>query len=319
VLRLLASGPTGPLLLTLGERPLRTKGLTRRLPVYSPRTIYRCAGRLTELHLLERREEPGVPSKVTHSLTAPFGQELRALVRTFAFASTAQRPDGGIDRELWSRLGQIADLWDSGIAKELSFGPRSATELAMAANGLTYHQVERRLHLLSAGGLLGERAVAARGRRYELSGSGRRAMALVAGAGRWRRRYVGPRAGAGLTATEMATVLRVALPLVQLPQHTGRSVALGVVGEDEGRNGDGAEDTVWAVVREDGALRLTEPGAGSPDGWAAGRMKTWLLALLDGKRGRMRAGGDLEFVNAALIRLHAELWPHGRRGSGSGI
>src|SRR5207237_5462876 len=79
VLRLLSFGATGAILMALGEGPLRTKGLTERVPGYAPRTIYRYAGKLAELEVIEREEEPGVPSKVVHALSDPCGTELYTL------------------------------------------------------------------------------------------------------------------------------------------------------------------------------------------------------------------------------------------------
>src|SRR5215213_11976278 len=76
VLRLLSAGATGAILMALGEGPLRTKELTERVPGYAPRTIYRYAGKLAELEVVEREEEPGVPSKVVHTLSDPCGTEL---------------------------------------------------------------------------------------------------------------------------------------------------------------------------------------------------------------------------------------------------
>src|SRR5215212_1116746 len=75
VLRLLGAGATGAILMALGEGPLRTKELTQRVPGYAPRTIYRYSGKLAELDVIEREEEPGVPSKVVHTLTEDCGSE----------------------------------------------------------------------------------------------------------------------------------------------------------------------------------------------------------------------------------------------------
>src|SRR5690242_11597572 len=67
-LRLLSAGASGAILMALGPGPLRTKALTGRVRGYTPRTVYRYASKLTELGVIERQEEPGVPSKVVHSL-----------------------------------------------------------------------------------------------------------------------------------------------------------------------------------------------------------------------------------------------------------
>ena len=105
VLRLLSTGATGAILMVLGEGPLRTKGLTERVPGYAPRTIYRYAGKLAELEVIEREEEPGVPSKVVHALRDPCGTDLYTLVNRFADASLTRLPDGRIDATPGPRWG----------------------------------------------------------------------------------------------------------------------------------------------------------------------------------------------------------------------
>src|SRR5215216_3975976 len=120
VLRLLSAGATGAILMALGEGPLRTKNLTERVPGYAPRTIYRYAGKLAELEVVEREEEPGVPSKVVHTLTDPCGTELYTLVNRFADASLTRLPDGRIDAHAWASLGLLADMWEAGMVEDLS-------------------------------------------------------------------------------------------------------------------------------------------------------------------------------------------------------
>jgi DNA-binding HxlR family transcriptional regulator len=136
--------------MALGEGPLRTKELTERVRGYTPRTVYRYASKLNELGVIERQEEPGVPSKVVHSLTDPCGRELHGLVD--ADASLTRLPGGEIDAHAWGSLGLLADLWESGMIEALNFGPRSPTELARGEHGLSYHQVNRRAGLFAIGG-----------------------------------------------------------------------------------------------------------------------------------------------------------------------
>src|SRR3954467_3117862 len=97
VLRLLSAGATGAILMALGKGPLRTKTLTEQVPGYAPRTIYRYANKLAELEVVEREEEPGVPSKVVHTLSEACGAELYELVNRFADASMTRPPDGRRD------------------------------------------------------------------------------------------------------------------------------------------------------------------------------------------------------------------------------
>src|SRR5690242_4404672 len=176
VLRLLSAGATGEILMALGEGPLRTKNLTERVPGYTPRTIYRYAGKLAELDVVEREEEPGVPSKVVHTLTDPCGSELHKVVSAYAGAAMTRLPDGRIDAHSWASLGLLADLWESRMVEVLACDPRSPTELARGPHGLSYHQVNRRAGLFKVGGLLTEWAGPGRRRCYALTDKTRQAM-----------------------------------------------------------------------------------------------------------------------------------------------
>ncbi|MGN6274586.1 MAG: winged helix-turn-helix transcriptional regulator [Solirubrobacterales bacterium] len=104
VLRLLSSGANGAILMALGDGPLRTRELTERVRGYAPRTVYRYTGKLVGAGLVERHEEPGVPSKVTHSLTRPSGQELHDLLEAYAEASLRRLPSGEICAYAWGSL-----------------------------------------------------------------------------------------------------------------------------------------------------------------------------------------------------------------------
>jgi DNA-binding HxlR family transcriptional regulator len=255
ILRLLGAGASGPILMALGEGPLRTKELTERVRGYTPRTIYRYSNRLAESGIVERHEEPGVPSKVTHALTAPMGRELHALVLAYAETSFTRLPDGRIDAHAWGSLAMVAELWESGLIEELNLGPRSPTELAQLEHGLSYHQVNRRAGLFANGGFLREDAALDKRRVYSLTEKSRRAMALIAGIGRWRRRHVVASGASGLTAREAGELLRTALPLVTLPEHGDKSLGIEIT---PASTRAGAADAVWAIVATEGNVLSCE-------------------------------------------------------------
>ena len=306
VLRLLSAGATGAILMALGEGPLRTKGLTEQVPGYAPRTIYRYAGKLAELEVVEREEEPGVPSKVVHMLTDPCGTELFGLVDRFADASMTRLPDGRIDAHAWATLGLLADLWEAGMVEELSCDPRSPTELAKGPHGLSYHQVNRRAGLFKTAGLLGEWEAPGRRRCYALTEKTRRAMGMVAKIARWRDRYVVAEDEEGMTAAEMATVLRTALPLVKVPEHAGKRLKLCVLSEDEAPGSE--EELVWVEVEEDGGLHTCAAPSDEVDAWGRGRVDSWIPALLDGDVRKILVGEDDRLIGECLERLHEALW-----------
>jgi DNA-binding HxlR family transcriptional regulator/Fe2+ or Zn2+ uptake regulation protein len=306
VLRLLSAGATGAILMALGEGPLRTKNLTERVPGYAPRTIYRYAGKLAELEVIEREEEPGVPSKVVHTLTDPCGTELYDLVNRFADASLTRLPDGRIDAHAWASLGFLADLWEAGMVEELSCEAKSPTELARGPHNLSYHQVNRRAGLFKTGGLLGEFQGPGRRRCYELTEKARRKMGLVVGIARWRHHHVVAEDEEGMTAPEMATTLRAALPLVKIPEHRRKCLRLNLLAENEGAGTEG--EAVWAEVEADGTIQPCASPTAASDGWGRGKVRAWIPLLLDGEPDRVLVGEDEELVGDCLAGLYDALW-----------
>lgn len=291
--------------MALGEGPLRTKSLTEAVPGYAPRTIYRYAGKLAELEVIEREEEPGIPSKVVHRLSNPCGAELYELVNRFADASLTRLPDGRIDAHAWGSLGLLADLWEAGMVEELACEGKSPTELARGPHGLSYHQVNRRAGLFKTSGLLTEWQGPGRRRCYGLTEKTRRKMGLIAGIARWRHHHVVAEDEEGMTATEMATVLRLLLPLANLPEHAGKCLRLSVRGEEEA----GAEgEEVWARVEPSGEIVSCADAPAEPDGWGRGMVKDWIPMILDGRDDQVLVGGNGKLVCEALRDLYEVLW-----------
>lgn len=305
VLRLLSSGATGAILMALGEGPMRTMELTQRVPGYSPRTIYRYAGRLAELEVIAREEEPGVPSKVIHALTDECGAELYQLVDRFADASLTRLPDGRIDATAWASLGLLADLWEAGMVEDLACEGRSATQLAQGEHGLSYHQVQRRANQFKAGGLLAMSPGGGNRRCYELTEKTRRKMGLLAGIARWRDRHVIAEDEEGMTVGEMATLLRAALPLATVFGRCGQCLRLSVrSAEDAGAQGE----EVWAEVEADGRIHSCVDPATESNAWGRATIEDWQAVLLDGEIKAVLVGGEEELVTACLESLYGALW-----------
>lgn len=311
VLRLLSAGATGEILMALGEGPLRTKGLTERVPGYAPRTIYRYAGKLAELEVVDREEEPGVPSKVVHTLSDPCGSELYEVISRYVDTAMTRLPDGRVDAHSWASLGLLADLWESGMVEELACDPRSPTELAQGRHGLSYHQVNRRAGLFRISGFLTEWAGPGRRRCYALTEKTRRAMGLIAGIGRWRHHHVVADDEEGMTCEEMVTTLKTSLPLVGLPEHSGKCLQLQVVREDMPAGLEGK--AIWAEVEEDGSVRSCADSPSSFDAWSRGKVATWIPAILEGDSRRVLVGGEERLIGDCLECLHQALWSPERR------
>jgi DNA-binding HxlR family transcriptional regulator len=306
MLKLLGNGASGPILMALGPRSLRTKKLTEKVPIYAPRTVYRHARKLAEVGLVDREEVAGVPSTVIHSLS-PAGRDLYRLIGTFSAASAPWVTGPGSGEGIWTVCGLLGEMWTCGWIEELGHGGRSATELAEATAAMTFHQVSRRTHQLLSWSLIYESTARGHRKRYQLSDQTRHSMGLIVGLGRWRQQHVEGEADGGLTVGEMATtVLRASLPLLQLPEHQERSIKLGIVGTT-GADAQRGSAGLSAHVSAAGTIRCVKEKA-SEDAWAIGTVNTWFAALLDGTRKEMRTGGDDVFVKDCLERLYEMLW-----------
>lgn len=306
ILRLLGSGPGAQILMALGSRSLRTEQLAERVQDFSSRSVYRYVSRMEAHDLIDRRREPGVPSKVVLSLREPTGRELFRLLRTFTATASSRAFSRGRWSGPWSPMNLLSELWQLGFVKELSREPRPVTELSQVAQNLTYHQVNRRVGLFHSGGLLLASPTKRAGRQYSLSDYGRSCMALVAGIGRWRRHVIADGIP-GLSVGEMATVLRAVIPLARLPHHREMTLSLGVSG-DVDESGHRTVQTLGVGIDGSGKPCCLGDVDDQADGSAVATTNTWFSALLDGNRGRVQVRGDLTLVDSLLTGLYDVLW-----------
>ncbi|MFL5834502.1 MAG: winged helix-turn-helix transcriptional regulator [Solirubrobacterales bacterium] len=306
LLRLFGAAAPGAILLALAGGPLRTKDLTTRVPGYAPRTIYRYASKLGEIGAIEREEEPGVPSKVVHSLADPCGIELCELVDRFGRATLQALPGGEIVPHSWGSVTLLADLWESGMFKELIAGPCTATELARVSHDLSFHQVSRRINLFMIGGMLCEAEDGLKRRRYELTEQARRGVGLIAALGSWRERYAGAPGETGLTLGETADVVRAVVPLVVLPEHAGECFRLEVA-QPGGNNGDEGE-IVWLELDPEGRAVAYPGPLEQCDGWGHGEAGDWIEALVRGEAKVATGGTESAAVDDCLEEMQAALW-----------
>lgn len=298
LLTFIGSGTVGPIIVALGPRALHTNALTQRLPAYSPRTIYRHSRRLSELGLIEREEAGGVPSSVLQRLS----ESGRALYRILdSHAKGDDGPEAGANGAgTWTACALIGEMWELGWIQALSQHGQSASELTVAASGLSRHQVASRIRQLQAWDLLHKSSIRGQAKRYQLSDRGRRGTALILALAHWRERHIKGAAAAGLSPPDTAAALRACLPLLKLPTHLEARLSFGVAGLGDEGSGDTA--TVSAHLQA-GKVRCVKDPA-KPDSWAAGTVQSWLAAIVDGKHGSLRTGGDCALVDALLTRLH---------------
>lgn len=179
-------------------------------------------------------------------------------------------------------LRALGEMWGLGLVRQLSREPRSLVELLGGIEGLSYHQLRYRTLRYREAGLLTDSARDGREVELHLTDAARRQTGAIAAVGRWRQRRSAEGSTTGLSAEEMATVLRAALPLA--PQRE-RRVDLFVTGPD-------------------GEARVAGQPGQETAGSARAPVETWFAVLLDGDRGEVRSDGDRGLVDACLTRLH---------------
>lgn len=305
LLRFFGAGTAGSILLALRDRPLRTGELADAVPGFAPRTVYRHVAALVQLGAVERWERKAVPSHVVYSLT-PAGTELLALIQVFARASLEIQPDGQVVPHAWRPAALLADLWESTMFDRLGVAPSTMTQLAHVSEGLSFHQVDRRVQQLLQEGFIREVDATGRRRHYELTESARRATALIVALGYWRERHLLVGGEPGLTADEVKEVMKAALSLVLLRRYGGKSLALSVTEMANGSWKDG--EVVWAAVGPNGTIDCNADPQGDVDGWAAAGIDRWTDALLRGKGTGIRVGGHKQMIAAARRGMYRALW-----------
>lgn len=305
VLELISSAAAGPILLTLGKRPLRTGQLTEEIPTFAPRTVYRRTAELTDLGLLERLETQGVPSTVLHRLAPGRGRDLLRTLDAYASVELPRDFQGKIDEAGWTTIRLLGEMWGWGWFEELAGGRRCSTELSEATPGLSFHQAKRRCRLLRSHHLLELATDRCRGTPYQLAPRARRGMALVVGVARWRQRHLLGGKQPAMNISEMGTILRACIPLIKLPGHPEAAIKFGGIGPD-GVGGPRSEAVV-GMMGSDGRMRCSDPDAPA-EAWVLGTVDAWISAMLGGRRGRIRTGGDHQLAQAGLTALHDALW-----------
>jgi hypothetical protein len=129
-------------------------------------------------------------------------------------------------------------------------------------------------------------------------------MGLIVGIARWRHHHAVPPTEEGLTAAEMATVLKVALPLVRVTGHQDACLQFRVL---TGANANAAE-LVWAELENDGTVQSCVEAPADPTAWGRGEVGNWISILLDRELDAVQIAGEQDLVSDLLIRLHDVLW-----------
>jgi DNA-binding HxlR family transcriptional regulator len=263
---------------------------------------------LTDLEIVERRQEGTFPGTVAYSL-ASSGE------RFLTVASALQRwlreaPDGSIalgDPAAKSAVKALVEGWDASIIRVLAARPLPLTELAKLITSISYPTLERRLAAMRRlGQLQGRRnSNGSRGTPYEVTPWLRQAVSPLAAAVAWERECASEQTKA-LSRIGVEALFLLAIPLLDLQEeHSGRC-RLSVELRSGPQTGlAGALLTVEAGRPVAWSARLE----GEADGWAGGSAGRWLSWMSGRRKHFLELGGDTALARAVLDGLRRALLP----------
>lgn len=310
VLSLIAGPLSVPILRAHLQGPLRLPDLRERIGGAAQTTLRGQVGNLRAIGALERHVRSGMPYTVENELTE-VGRGVLA-VAAIVEAWLAQAPQGPIPLGSEPAKGALRALigaWGSTMLRALAAQPLALTELSSTIPELSYPALERRLSAMRVA------------RQAELRPDGGRGAKPYA-VTEWTRQAVGPLVAAGrcecehlsgvtepLTRIDIEAAFLLAVPLVDLTVNFSGTCLLAV---DTGSGDDSeSKDRLAGVYVEidNGAVASCVPQLEQePRTWALGTVSSWVDAILEGRLGRLRMGGeDPKLVTSVIERIHASL------------
>jgi DNA-binding HxlR family transcriptional regulator len=305
-LSLLAVPLNARLLTALADGPRPVTDLRREAGLPPQTTLRTHMQTLTRTGILERRREGG-PSRATEYQLGGAGQDL--LVVAGILEDWMAHAPAEMSLELGSPAAKstikaLVDGWSTAIVRAIAARPLSLTELSKLIKSETYPALGRRLGAMRAAGLIEPLPSSDRSTPYVASPWLRRAIAPLAAAARWERRYaLGEVPPIGKLDVEASFLLSI--PLLKMPRDLSGRCRLAVELRGEGE----VQRLAGALVEvRDGRIACSSRLEGSADAWASGSVTSWLLAVIDGDAGQLEVGGDGEIGGALLNGLHSVLF-----------
>jgi DNA-binding HxlR family transcriptional regulator len=245
---------------------------------------------LTELGVVERRQEAGFPGSVSYALTRS-GKRLLA-VRSVLWDWLEQAPGDSMARgstAAKTATKALVDGWSTGIVRALAARPLTLTELSKLIPQVSYPTLERRLTAMRlAGQLEASREKGIRGTPYCATTWLRAAAAPLGTAAGWERRCA-PSRMAPLSPIDIEAILLLAVPLMSFPLDLSGSCRLAV----ELRGGSGLHYAgVVATIREGRVVSCLTRLSDEADGWITGSPMDWLRWVNGSDGCRVELGGD---------------------------
>lgn len=311
VLSLIAAPLSVPILRAHLEGPLRLPDLRERIGGAAQTTLRGQVGNLRGIGALERRVRGGMPYTVENELTVT-GREVLT-VAEIVETWLGRAPQGSIPLGSEASKAAIRALvggWGSTIMRALAARPLSLTELSSVINDHSYPALERRLSAMRAARQLELRPSGDRGSKpYGVTEWARQAVAPIAAAGRCECRYLA-HSTTPLTRIDIEAIFLLLVPMVDLnATHSGACLLAVDTGSTGSRSPTDRLVGVHVEVEEGSIVTCSSRLEYDPRTWALGSTSAWIGAILEGKTGRLRIGGDrVKLAEELIQRLHTSLF-----------
>jgi DNA-binding HxlR family transcriptional regulator len=263
---------------------------------------------LTDLGVVERRQEVDFPGSVSYVLTEAGHKLLAAAAVLQHWLDSA--PDGPIalgSPAAKSAVKALMDGWDAAIIRALAVRPFALTELARLIQTISYPTLERRIAAMRRVGQVEARrnGNGSRGTPYSATQWLRQAAAPLTAAVAWERRWV-PTQTSAIGRIDVEASLLLAVPLLDLPEDLSGSCRFAV----EMRTGSKLEYAGVMVTVEAGKLvSCVARLKGEPDAWAAGTALDWFGWVNGHADHQLEFGGDTALARAVAEALREVLLP----------
>lgn len=258
---------------------------------------------LTELGVLERRQQEGFPGSVEYELGRQ-GREL-LVVADVAQEWLAAAPEGAPplgSAGAKSLIKALVEGWNSAILRAIAARPMTLTELNKLISTLNYPSLERRLGALRLARLIEAREGQGRGTPYGPTRWLRGGIGLLVAAANWERGC--PAAGAPPPAKiDVEAVFLLTVPALRLPSDLSGSCRFAV----ELRSGSAKSFAgVLVEVEEGRVVSCVSRLQGQASAWASGSAGSWLDAVRTGNVEALEIGGDCNLALSLLDSLRLD-------------
>jgi DNA-binding HxlR family transcriptional regulator len=294
----------------------RTLADLSRAVGHPPATTMRAYLRgLTDLEVVERRQQSGFPGSVSYGLT-PAGAALlnvAAVLQDWLDGA----PEGPIalgSPAAKSAVKALLDGWNATIVRVLATRPFALTELARLIPNISYPTLERRIAAMRrVGQLEGARTgKGARGTPYRATRWLRQATAPITAAVAWERRCA-PAQTRPIGRLDVEASFLLAVPLLGLPDDISGTCRFAVEMRTESKLEFAG---VMLAVESGRVVSCSARLQGESTAWAAGTALDW-FGWVNGYAGhQLDFGGDTALVRTVAEALREVLLPTARLGAG---